>query len=1324
MKKITDICLVVAFSSLTEINKIWNLVGIHFIVDKNIIEDINFYKLTSFLYRSGCYDLCLINIRNTSNFKLSKDYDPYTKLNLKFMTRKEYKFIKTNYYCGEIEFEEFLVNKYIAQILFNKEDVNKYKNVIFIFNDMTWFEIRAAFKTKNNIIVRGPSINKNHMLSPLQERLDLFARCIQQCINSTIRGIDKDILRISFHEYSNYFNHKFLNLNSDGQRKSSIESLNDSTTDISTKGQKFLPDFENHVYSNTVSKSLSELLNINTNSKEKNKDTIHKDTTNIESNENINTNDKIKEDNNSNLNNSNKNINKETNLNSTSNNINNKTLTPSWCGSFHSNKLNNSLLKVVNNSFNNSKREFHSISFTTYKFKPFISNFPNPHSSSVYISQNQSISFSNLNTKSSYIVIQKKFLSSIYNINEKKSKSDQNLINQFKFDNSNSVFNNFKLLKIIFNSYNKNIKSTRKFSTTKKISTALYQFNSPMYKILSNTLSKPINYETQLNLERFLKDQYVDSILEKKNLESDLESNKDIKFNKLNSSLIRELVKSKESLIELIKNYKKYQALFYKKTEIPENVKIILKTSDSWIVAIAFGRLLRIISNNGRYNKNTNSLDVYLDLAKELTNKYLYNLYLKDKKLKKMTESEKFRQWKNSNSNLIDKLQEDNVTLGSLVVGWLIDLNLLESTVVRFSKKEKHNILVVGSKLEQYLTKDFQPILHLPNKIPMIIPPNPYEKIIKNNTEIEILGGYLLNDEEYTDDLIKQKWDMSVQTKVLTNNVIYNMANNINSVAFKINIQVLDFIFNNYKKYDLLIDTNYIHPLALQTKLKLREKIKLESFNSKKDLEQNTLGLASIFRDIPKFYLPVRLDFRGRINCMAEYLSYQGTELAKSLLLFANGEKVYMTDTLSINYLKIFGANCFGNKLDKASFVDRINWVENNLENIKNFDNGILISQAESKLLFIAFCFEFNNYLESLKNNLSYFITHLPIQLDASCNGFQHLTLLIRDLTLSKELNLSESNWTDTPKDFYSFVLLKIKEFFINELQNNKYLTEEEKDIYKILVSLGDNRSLVKKIIMTIPYNATAYAIVNYIKENFKFIEKDHYVLISDPNIVFKEIHFQALRKALTKVLYRDYTGLQVLIDYLKELATISTELEIPIPWILPSGLIVQQKYALKKKVKVRPFIYSKDLLNLNTLDKKQINDKKQIRALMPNLIHSLDAASLALLIDMFFKEDKSNNFYSVHDCFAVTCNNVSNLTNILKAVYTNIYSKESYLKELDESYLFFIKTYYGTDCYNPIDRTITIEKNNDIKTLIYPDVNKVILNNTIDIKSSSYLIH
>jgi DNA-directed RNA polymerase len=114
-----------------------------------------------------------------------------------------------------------------------------------------------------------------------------------------------------------------------------------------------------------------------------------------------------------------------------------------------------------------------------------------------------------------------------------------------------------------------------------------------------------------------------------------------------------------------------------------------------------------------------------------------------------------------------------------------------------------------------------------------------------------------------------------------------------------------------------------------KVKLLKWEKIELEKFLSKKLVEQNIIGLADIFVDIPEIFIPIRMDYRGRIwiYCEPEYLNYQSTDLAKSLLLFAKGDKILKSDIYSINYLKIFGANCYGNKLDKKSFEDRILFI-------------------------------------------------------------------------------------------------------------------------------------------------------------------------------------------------------------------------------------------------------------------------------------------------------------------------------------------------------------------------------------------------------------
>ena len=41
-----------------------------------------------------------------------------------------------------------------------------------------------------------------------------------------------------------------------------------------------------------------------------------------------------------------------------------------------------------------------------------------------------------------------------------------------------------------------------------------------------------------------------------------------------------------------------------------------------------------------------------------------------------------------------------------------------------------------------------------------------------------------------------------------------------------------------------------------------------------------------------EFYIPTRIDNRGRLYANTDYLNYQSSELAKSLLLFSEGEKI------------------------------------------------------------------------------------------------------------------------------------------------------------------------------------------------------------------------------------------------------------------------------------------------------------------------------------------------------------------------------------------------------------------------------------------------
>lgn len=202
-------------------------------------------------------------------------------------------------------------------------------------------------------------------------------------------------------------------------------------------------------------------------------------------------------------------------------------------------------------------------------------------------------------------------------------------------------------------------------------------------------------------------------------------------------------------------------------------------------------------------------------------------------------------------------------------------------------------------------------------------------------------------------------------------------------------------------------------------------------------------------------------------------------------------------------------------------------------------------------MLFIAFSFEYNRFLNSLENDSIYFETSLPIQLNATCNGYQHLALLSLDYNLAKELNLTKSSWDDKPKDFYSFMSVKLINYFRDKLNNNA-LNDEEREVYTRFSHLTIARKIVKKAIMTRVYNASHNTLVEYLQENFIAEEGGDpknklCYFVEDPSIKLKEKDFGVLVNGLQVVLVDDRFKLKKLLNYLNGVTEFITTLDLPI---------------------------------------------------------------------------------------------------------------------------------------------------------------------------------
>ena len=82
-----------------------------------------------------------------------------------------------------------------------------------------------------------------------------------------------------------------------------------------------------------------------------------------------------------------------------------------------------------------------------------------------------------------------------------------------------------------------------------------------------------------------------------------------------------------------------------------------------------------------------------------------------------------------------------------------------------------------------------------------------------------------------------------------------------------------------------------------------------------------------------------------------------------------------------------------------------------------------------------------------------------------------------------------------------------------------------------------------------------------------------------------------------------------------------------------------------------------------------KIDRKGQYTSLMPNIIHSLDAANVVRAYERFTKGD-GRDFFSIHDCFASQAGNMQYLHHCVKQAFVSIYIKKEFINNFHNSCL------------------------------------------------------
>ena len=106
---------------------------------------------------------------------------------------------------------------------------------------------------------------------------------------------------------------------------------------------------------------------------------------------------------------------------------------------------------------------------------------------------------------------------------------------------------------------------------------------------------------------------------------------------------------------------------------------------------------------------------------------------------------------------------------------------------------------------------------------------------------------------------------------------------------------------------------------------------------------------------------------------------------------------------------------------------------------------------------------------------------------------------------------------------------------------------------------------------------------------------------------------------------------------------------------------IFRDNRIIKLTISIKIGNKSKTVIIKESLDK--LNTRKQAQAIIPNIIHSLDASHLhSIILDA--KKNCNNNILSIHDCFGTHPNNMATLIEIVKCEFVELYSNQNFILE------------------------------------------------------------
>lgn len=447
----------------------------------------------------------------------------------------------------------------------------------------------------------------------------------------------------------------------------------------------------------------------------------------------------------------------------------------------------------------------------------------------------------------------------------------------------------------------------------------------------------------------------------------------------------------------------------------------------------------------------------------------------------------------------------------------------------------------------------------------------------------------------------------------------------------------------------------------------LKAKSKLYDYNA-------TVAKALTIND-RVFYQEHTCDYRGRVYSSEAYMQFQGSDIARGIMEFAE-RKPYSAS--GIRRLKVHLANSYNKSfhkdaipdymegkyakyleeqgldtvsMDKLLLNDRIAWVDANIPWICSRTD--LDPDAENPVAFLAACWELDKVI-----HIEGYEGGLPIPVDGSNNGWQHLSAMSKDPDAASLVSMTNEKYQ---KDFYVAVA--------KEMIKSAKPWFKKKNIPMKHIRKG----IAKRGAMTRAYSAGKEKIAINMLADCKQMGLASTYRISDDDCHMLAGHLIDAVNTVCK-------GPLRLTKWLQSVAKHEIEMgETEFQWTTPSGFPVRYKMLVKGETKVWSTIKQIGQIGHIIVSPKtrMIKNEENIwedtgeliadarayaSGIAPNVVHSYDAAHMSFVITRF-----DGCFGAVHDSFSTHASDVDDLLDITKGTFIGMYAMDSWFDDFKD---------------------------------------------------------